>query len=365
LITIKIVDNRPEWDQALAGLPAAHVLQSWAWGEFKSRWGWTAERLLWLADGAPAAAAQILARPIPYTPWRFLYVSKGPALAYGNSGLAGQVLADLEDYSRRAGALFIKIDPDLPRRYGEPDEGCPPEPAGQAALALLAQRGWRFSPEQIQFRNTVWLDLSPAPDELLAGMKGKWRYNIRLAERKGVAIRPGTAVELPLFYRMYAETGARDGFLIRPEAYYLDVWRQFIELGQAELLLATVGDEVVAGLILFFFGPTAWYMYGASTGQQRQLMPNYLLQWQALCRARARGCRRYDLWGAPDRFEAGDPMWGVYRFKQGFGGQVVQGLGAFDYPARPALYWAFVQALPRLRAVWRRLRRGSGELTHG
>jgi lipid II:glycine glycyltransferase (peptidoglycan interpeptide bridge formation enzyme) len=355
MITIKTIDNRPEWDRALAGLPAAHVLQSWAWGEFKSRWGWTAERLLWLEDGAPAAAAQILARAIPYTPWRFLYVTKGPALAYGNSGLAGRVLADLEEYSRRAGALFIKIDPDVARQYGEPAEGCPPEPAGQATLALLARRGWRFSPEQIQFRNTVWLDLSPTPDELLAGMKSKWRYNIRLAERKGVAIDAGTAAELPLFYRMYAETGARDGFLIRPESYYLDGWRQFIELGQAELLLARVGDEVVAGLILFFFGPTAWYMYGASTGQQRQLMPNYLLQWQALCRARARGCTRYDLWGAPDLFGEGDPMWGVYRFKQGFGGRVVQGLGAFDYPARPALYWAFVRALPRLRAVWRRV----------
>jgi lipid II:glycine glycyltransferase (peptidoglycan interpeptide bridge formation enzyme) len=100
-------------------------------------------------------------------------------------------------------------------------------------------------------------------------------------------------------------------------------------------------------------------MYGASTGQERQLMPNYLLQWQAFCQARARGCTVYDLWGAPDVFEAADPMWGVYRFKQGFGGQVVQGLGAFDYPARPALYWAFVKALPRLRAMWRRVR------THG
>jgi lipid II:glycine glycyltransferase (peptidoglycan interpeptide bridge formation enzyme) len=189
-------------------------------------------------------------------------------------------------------------------------------------------------------------------------MKSKWRYNIRLAERRGVQIRDGTAADLPEFYDMYAETAARDGFLVRPQAYYMDVWQQFMTAGRAALLLASVEDEVVAGLILFIFGRTAWYMYGASTGQARNLMPNHALQWAAICRARARGCRRYDMWGAPDEFNESDRMWGVYRFKQGFGGQVVQGLGAFDYPVKRRLYWAFSEGMPRLRALIRRLRVG-------
>jgi lipid II:glycine glycyltransferase (peptidoglycan interpeptide bridge formation enzyme) len=112
----------------------------------------------------------------------------------------------------------------------------------------------------------------------------------------------------------------------------------------------------VAGLILFLFGSTAWYMYGASTGEHRQLMPNHALQWAAICKARERGCRRYDLWGAPDKFDESDRLWGVYRFKQGFGGQLIQGVGAFDYPVNRWLYRAFTNALPRLRAFAGRLK---------
>ena len=224
---------------------------------------------------------------------------------------------------------------------------------------MLIRRGWRFSTEQIQFRNTVIIDLKPDLDDLLAAMKSKWRYNIRLAKRRGVTVRPGTPADVAGFYGMYAETARRDGFLIRPRAYYEDVWLRFLETDQAELWLASVEDEPVAGLMLFVFAGTAWYMYGASTGQHRHLMPNHLLQWTALCQAKARGCSRYDMWGAPDVFDESDSMWGVYRFKQGFGGQVVQGLGAFDYPVQPALYGTFMVAMPKARTWLRRLKGGT------
>jgi peptidoglycan pentaglycine glycine transferase (the first glycine) len=357
MLELKTIHNRDEWDHSLGLLPNAHVLQTWDWGDFKSHWGWTAQRLLWVEGDAPVAAAQILRRPIPRTPWSFYYVSKGPVLDYTDTALATQILADLENHARQSGALFIKIDPDVPRQYGESQSNQPLETEGQAMLDLLAERGWRFSPEQIQFRNTVILNLAPELEDLLAGMKNKWRYNIRLAERKGVVVRQGNFEDIATFYKMYAETATRDGFLIRPEAYYRELWQRFLEAGRAEILLALVADEAAAGLILFIFGQTAWYMYGASTGQYRQLMPNHLLQWKTICRAKARGCARYDLWGAPDVFDQADRMWGVYRFKQGFGGQVVQGLGAFDYPVNRPLYWAFTVALPRLRFLRQRLKR--------
>lgn len=359
MIKFDLIHNRETWDRTLASLPTAHVLQSWDWGEFKNRWGWEARRLWWFKEAEtsevlPVAAAQILRRSIPRTPWSFLYVTKGPALDYTDPALVAQVLADLETYARQNQALFIKIDPDVPRHYGEPQPNQPFEAQGQIMLELLAQCGWRFSPEQIQFRNTVTVNLAAEPADLLAAMKTKWRYNISLAERRGVTVRSGGVDDIPLFYRMYAETAARDGFLIRPEAYYRDVWQQFLGAGRADMLLAVVEGEIVAGLILFIFGRAAWYMYGASTGRQRQLMPNHLLQWAAMCRARERGCTLYDMWGAPDVFNETDRMWGVYRFKTGFGGQVVQGLGAFDYPVNRPLYWVFTAALPQLRGLMRR-----------
>jgi lipid II:glycine glycyltransferase (peptidoglycan interpeptide bridge formation enzyme) len=353
----KTVSNRDEWDQALLTLPHAHALQTWDWGDFKSHWGWTAQRLLWVDHaGTPFAAAQILQRSIPYSPWNFLYASKGPLFDYTNEKLANQILADLEEYAQQTRTLFIKIDPDVPRQYGEPQADRALEPSGPAMLNRLTQRGWCFSPEQIQFRNTVIINLISEPEDLLAAMKSKWRYNIRLAGRKGVVIRQGQAGDIPAFYQMYAKTAARDGFLIRPAAYYREVWQRFMEAGRAKMLLASVGEDMVAGLILFVFGQTAWYMYGASTGQHRRSMPNHLLQWEAMCQAKAQGCTRYDMWGAPDVFDETDGMWGVYRFKRGFGGEVVQGLGAFDYPVNRPLYWAFTVALPRLRALRRRLK---------
>ena len=352
----KTSHNREDWDQALLSLPGAHILQTWDWGEFKSHWGWTAQRHLWLETDTPVAAAQILRRPIPHTPWSFLYVSKGPIFDYANGQLAQQVLADLESYARRARALFIKIDPDVIRQCGEPEPDSPVAAEGKIILDLLKQRGWRFSPEQIQFRNTVMVDLTPDTEAMLGAMKSKWRYNIRLAERKGVIVRPGTSADIPAFFEIYAQTAARDGFLIRPEAYYAELWQRFLEAGRAEIHLAEVGGDIVAGLVLFIFGHTAWYIYGASTDQHRKLMPNYLLQWTAICRAKERGCTCYDMWGAPDVFDESDRMWGVYRFKQGFGGQTIQGLGAYDYPVNRPLYWAFTVALPRLRSMMRRTR---------
>jgi peptidoglycan pentaglycine glycine transferase (the first glycine) len=347
--------DRTQWNQVVATLPNAHVFQSWEWGDFKRRWGWTVDRLLWQQDDTPVGAAQILSRNIPYTPWCFMYVSKGPVLDYARGDTLTRVLVDLEQFARARSALFIKIDPDVVCQFGEPAEQ-PADPVGGAVLDTLGQRDWHFSPEQIQFRNTVLIDLQGQPDECLARMKSKWRYNIRYAARKGVDVRRGTKADIPAFYTMYAETATRDNFLIRPEAYYLDVWETFMETGQAEMLLAQVEDQVVAGLLLFVFGGTAWYLYGASSGHYRNYMPNHLLQWEAMQRARALGCSQYDMWGAPDEFDESDRMWGVYRFKQGFGGQVMQGIGAFDYPTHPLFYRLFSTTLPRFRALIRRVK---------
>jgi lipid II:glycine glycyltransferase (peptidoglycan interpeptide bridge formation enzyme) len=352
------IGDRSQWDRALAALPLAHVLQCWDWGDFKGRWGWQPTRLLFEREGRPLAAAQILRRRLPYAPLSVSYVPKGPALDYSDASLLASVLSTLEGYARRWRSIFLKIDPDVRLGVG-PDEA-PLQAEAGAVLQTLAARGWRPSAEQIQFKNTVLVDLTADEAGLLAAMKPKTRYNIGLASRRRVSVHAGGEPDLPAFYKLYRETARRDGFLIRPPAYYLDVWAQSLLNGWARLLLAEVEGEVVAGLMLFLFGRTAWYMYGASSDRQRHLMPSALLQWEAIRVAKQSGCTRYDMWGAPDRFDEGDSMWGVYRFKTGFGGETVRGLGAFDYPPSARLYWAYTVAMPRVLALMRR-RHGQAE----
>jgi lipid II:glycine glycyltransferase (peptidoglycan interpeptide bridge formation enzyme) len=328
----RLIESRVTWNEALSRLPAHHVLQSWDWGEVKGRHGWTAERLLWSGQEGPVAAAQVLRRPLPYTPWGILYATKGPALDYSDAELVLRVLADLEAYSRRRGAIALKIDPDtnLP-----------------AVVEALTQRGWRYSAEQIQFRNTALLDLGLSEAELLSAMKSKTRYNTRLAARRGVTVRAGGEEDIPRFYEMYAETGERDGFTIREYAYYRDAWRTFLEAGLGHMLLAEVEGLAVAGLILFRFGEKAWYMYGASAARHRNKMPNYALQWTAIRWCKAAGCAVYDMWGAPDVLDDQDAMWGVWRFKEGLGARFTPHIGAYDYPASRFLYWVYAGVLPR------------------
>ncbi len=342
MTTCRLVNDSRQWNAALLTLPAGHVLQSWEWGEVKGRHRWTPVRLLWEQDGCAVGAAQVLRRSLPHTPWRILYAPKGPALDYARPALFDRVVDDLEQFARRQRAILLKIDPDtnLP-----------------AVTGALARRGWRYSGEQIQFRNTALLDLTPTLEELLAGMKSKTRYNIRLAGRKGVDVRMGAVRDISLFYEMYAETGRRDGFLIRPFAYYDDVWRTFMDSGMAQMILAEVAHEPVAGLILFRLGDKVWYMYGASTSRHRNRMPNYALQWAAIRWARSVGCTVYDMWGAPDVLNPSDRMWGVWRFKQGLGAQFTPHIGAYDYPAARLLYWAYAVALPRYQEWLRRRHR--------
>ncbi|MCK4899215.1 MAG: peptidoglycan bridge formation glycyltransferase FemA/FemB family protein, partial [Anaerolineales bacterium] len=137
------------------------------------------------------------------------------------------------------------------------------------------------------------------------------------------------------------------------EGYYGNAWQIFHNEGMAETLIAEVEGEPVAGLINIFFTRKAWYLYGMSNQIQRKKMPNYLLQWEAMLRAKAAGCTVYDLWGAPDRFDERDPMWGVYRFKEGLGGNIIRHIGAWDLPIRPTIYQLYTRLLPRVLDLMR------------
>jgi peptidoglycan pentaglycine glycine transferase (the first glycine) len=336
------VHDRATWNRALLQLPAPHVLQSWEWGAFKSRYGWSATH--WLVQdvsGTPRAAALVLRRQLSRSPCGLLYVPKGPIIDHADVQAWETVLTHLERLARSQRSIFVKIDPDV-------DVG------NSAITDCLLRRGWRPSAEQIQFRNTMTLDLTQDEGTLLAAMKSKWRYNVRLAERKGVTVEAGTLADLPLLYDVYHETSLRDGFVIRPFEYYCDAWGSFIESDLACPLIAKVGGDTVAMVTLFRFGDRAWYMYGASRNRHRDKMANHLLQWQAMRWAKSVGCTIYDLWGAPDEPVESDPMWGVYRFKQGFGATLVRHIGAYDYASSRLGYWLYSVVMPRLLSLMRR-----------
>lgn len=339
-MSLQPITDSALWNTTLATLPQRHVLQTWEWGQFKQRWGWTPHYYL---DTDNPAAALVLRRTFTPLNFNLLYVPKGPALDYTNAARVDAVLGQLVTIAKRHRAIFIKIDPDLPA----PDR------------SILLDRGWRFSAEQIQFRNTMLIDLTRSEDELLAAMKPKTRYNVRLAAKKGVTVRAGTMADLDGLYALYAETARRDGFIIRPLDYYRDAWGSFIRSGLAQPLLAEVDGCVVAGLILFHFADRAWYMYGMSGGQHRDKMPNYLLQWEALRWAKANGCQTYDLWGAPDQLDESDAMWGVYKFKEGLGAEFAPHVGAHDFVISRFGYWLYSVARPRVLEVMHRRHRAT------
>jgi lipid II:glycine glycyltransferase (peptidoglycan interpeptide bridge formation enzyme) len=179
-----------------------------------------------------------------------------------------------------------------------------------------------------------------------------------------------------MLYKMYAETSVRDGFVIRDEEYYKAVWQLFMANAQslaagsqtpttprgpslrdkspfAEPLIAEVDHKPVAAIFVFYFAGRAYYVYGMSHNAHREKMPTYLLQWEAMKRAKARGCTVYDLWGAPDLFDESDSMWGVYRFKEGLGGKVVRTLGAWDFAPNPIWYKLYSETIPLVLDIMR------------
>jgi len=365
------------WNELISKLPNPHFLQTYEWGQVKAKYGWQPIYLVWDKDGKMKeertklssfifpiqAACLVLKRTILNRGFAarlsILYAPKGPLMDWNNEPLRTRVLNDLQAFARKQGAIFLKLDPDVVLARGVPHrEEDVTENSGQVVMSELKRRGWVYSSDQIQFRNSVLVDLTSTEDEILMRMKPKTRYNVRLASKKGVTVRVGTENDLPLLYKMYAETSVRDGFVIRNEEYYMTVWKLFMQStvhGQPSTvpLIAEVDGEPVAAIFLFVFAGRGYYVYGMSRNAHREKMPTYLLQWEAMKHAKSNGCTAYDLWGAPEVFDESDSMWGVYRFKEGLGGEVVRTLGAYDFAPNKLWYKMYADIMPRVLDVMR------------
>jgi lipid II:glycine glycyltransferase (peptidoglycan interpeptide bridge formation enzyme) len=220
-------------------------------------------------------------------------------------------------------------------------------PAG--GLSLPIAPGVRHSGFNIQPPRTMVVDLRGSEDAILGRMKQKCRYNIRLAEKKGVSVRPWD--DLEGFHRLMLATGSRGEFAVHSADYYRRAYELFHPSGRCELLVAEFDGSPLAALMVFRQGTRAWYLYGASNDLERNRMPTYLLQWEAMRWAKAHGCEEYDLWGVPDEDEEvleahfetrQDGLWGVYRFKRGFGGKLHRAAQALDVVFNPVLYQIYL-----------------------
>lgn len=354
IITLTEITNRDTWNDTLRNLPYAHILQSWEWGEFKRETtGWQPQRLAFERVGQIVAMASIGVRNVG--PLKVMYVSKGPALDYTDVRLFQDVMMVLEQRAKQQKAIWLKIDPDVILATGAPDsDDDTPDLTGDGITRKLQQNGWVYSDAQVQFRNTVTIDLTQSIDEILMAMSGNTRRKVRTAAKKEVTIRDASLDDLPILYDLYQITGERDDFLIRPFDYYKQAWQKFMEADLAHALIAEYEGKPIAHVILLHFGQKCWYFYGASSNEERNRMPNYALQWEAMKWAKAQGYKTYDMWGAPDVFDESDSMWGVYQFKQGFRGTTVRYIGAWDYAPSKILYNGYTEVMPRILNLMRR-----------
>lgn len=326
--------NEAAWDGFVSGHPAAHPLQLRAWGSLKQEFGWEDARVGLKQDGQFVAGAQVLFRKVPrvgFLPLRIAYIPKGPLVDWRDTERTQALFQALHRFCRQRNAIMLKIEPEAPDTPGLGEE--------------LRSLGFRHSQRTIQPQTTIWLDLDSDEDALLARMKQKWRYNVRLAGRKGVTVREGTEDDLDLFGTLMQTTGERNTFGVHTTAYYRRFWELFAP-EHAALLIAEHDGQPLAALMVAHLADKAYYLFGASGNQKRNLMPSHKLQWETMRWAQARNCSGYDLWGVPDEVgldadaptpEPATGLWGVWRFKNGFGGDIVRYTGAWDYSYWPGL----------------------------
>lgn len=322
-----------DWDNFVRAQPNGHLLQLSRWGELKSQFGWQS-RIIALADEQGIqAGAQVLLQRLPLGVGRLAYVPMG---GYATEiSLYPQLWRAIR---RETGAAFLKLEPGLGAALDEAD---------------LLRIGFRRSPQSIQPATTIIIDISGDASTILQRMNQGTRRKIRKSQSGRIIYREGERGDLPQFCRLMQQTGERNAFGVHSASYYEAVYDLFMPQ-DGTLLLAWHENELLAAIMIFSLGDTAWYLYGASSRSHGNLYATYGIQWAAIEWARQRGCRFYDLWGVPDCDEAAleaqfknrkDGLWGVYGFKRGWGGEVRRALGTWDLAWNPIVYAAYRAAL--------------------
>lgn len=335
--------SRQHWDELVADL-GGQPFQSWAWGELKSHFGWRPQRVT-SDDGR--AAAQLLIRP--YRGLAVAYVPRGPVMGAG-AAVDETLINELVRLARAQRAAFLRFEPDLS------DD----DPGAEALRASLRRLGFKTADKTLQPRSTIRLDLAPGEDQLMAAFSKGHRADIRRAERDGVVIRVGAPDDADVLHEMLVATNTRKSFGFHSAAYYR---RLLLDFGDAaRIQIAELEGKPVGASVILAFGRHGTYLAAGSNAKGLEHRAAHLLQWHAIRWAKERGALTWDLWGIADargQYELAaaahsltddelgklevaaqrDPLDGVYRFKKGWGGQVVRTVPAFDRVLIAPAYW--------------------------
>ncbi|MCL5104216.1 MAG: peptidoglycan bridge formation glycyltransferase FemA/FemB family protein [Armatimonadetes bacterium] len=336
--------DRKRFNDFIARFETGDLLQSFEWGDLKAHSGWRPVRVCAEHGGEIIAAASILKRAIPKVGRCIMYAPRGPVMDTRDDKLVQEFTAYLKQVARQHRAILLKIDPPVPIEDTQTDANL--RAAGFNPVSLKGFGG-------TQPKCVMQLDLDKSPDEIMASFKEKWRYNIRLAARKGVTVDMDRGRDdLPIFYKLLKETCERDGFLVRGLSYFQDMWDSLTPPGYMRLVLTYYEGMPVAGAIAYLFGDKAMYTYGASSNEHRNVMPNHLMQWTMIQWAMENGCKWYDFRGvSPKKDDGDDHLRGLNRFKEGFSPRFVEYIGEYDMVLSPAWYWLWNVARPRIQSM--------------
>ena len=260
-----------------------------------------------------------------------MYAPRGPVCDVHDLAILKQLTDGAKELAKKYKAIVLRIEPDV-----ESDD--------QVFRDIVTNLGYHIKDDakdfmdEIQPRYVFRLDIKgKTEEEIFSGFHSKTRYNVRLATKKGVVVKEGTREDLKDFHKIMVETGARDGFIIRPLSYFEKMYDELAPK-HMKLLMAYYEDKPISGVIPIFYGNKTWYLYGASSNEHRNLMPNYLLQWEMIKMAIARKDDVYDFRGVSGVVDESHPQYGLYRFKKGFGATFTEFIGEVYYPFKPLTY---------------------------
>ncbi len=335
-----------KYKEFLQSNPKGHFMQSPQWAKVKSFWK---NEVVTVEDenGKIKGSMSLLIRKVPGLPFTMMYSPRGPVCDSHDEDTMRKLLEKCRLLAKKNRSYALKMDPDIEVEDKEFE-------AIALRLGFKVSRGLK-NYEGIQPRFVFRLDLrGKSEEQLMADFHQKVRYNIRLAERKGVTVKVGTREDVGVFYKMIVETGIRDNFVVRSKEYYEKVFDCFSP-DHIRVFIAYYENEPIAGTIAILYGNKCWYLYGASINEHRNLMPNYLLQWNMIKHALESGCDIYDFRGVPGNIDESNPMYGLYKFKVGFKGKFTEFIGMLDYVFNPVVYFIVEKGIQAFRDVRRKI----------
>jgi lipid II:glycine glycyltransferase (peptidoglycan interpeptide bridge formation enzyme) len=344
-LVIREVSDAEQWNTYVSRSLYGHLLQSYEWGELTRILGSKVVRLGAFEDEVLTGTMQIAINPVPFPFLHFcwLYCVRGPSVLSSSDSALPSLILHAHSIGQREHAVVLRVEPNIA-------DNMPDENEWINAFHALHFRDYPFA---IHGRRSWVLDITSSLDTLFKHFKMTWRQNVRVAERKGVSIREASNNEdILAYYTLLQVTSKRDSFFIHPLEYHQAIYQKFKLKGDAVLFLAEYEGKAIAAKMLIRYGNWCWDMFGASSNQFRNLKATYLLQYRCIQWAKEHNCTHFDFRTIPEYLEPETEMWGVYEYKQGFGGYSRLNIPTQDFVYRSVWYAIWV-----ILVRWRRFRR--------